>query len=373
MVADVKVLLDSGTIPLAETTMECPVATYTDPARVRTERRLFADQPRVVAFSDQVRNPGDYVTDELSGEPLLIVRGEDGALRAFYNVCRHRGARVACDAAGTQRRFACPFHGWTYDTTGALRAIPDDEGFPDLDSERRRLRELVVVARHGLVWLLPDGWTEADLVASLGGLDSEFAGFDIDSYVVERQEVLRERFNWKFVIDGFMEVVHFRFLHPKTIAPYFRSNFSPIEVHGNNLRLLSLRRSYDDAVAGAHGYVDPLPHVALVYLLFPNTVLVWQGDHFESWTAYPDGDDPEMTVMRATLLAPKPTETEDEQRYWDRNWKVLMNTVLNEDFAASRQIQAGMSTAAQTHLIFGRNEPALQHFHRRLEDLTAEH
>lgn len=359
--------LRAGTLPLAEGVMANPVDVYTDPAHLAAERdRLFRRHPRVVAFSDQVRRAGDFVTDELSGEPVLVVRGEDGTLRAFYNVCRHRGAAVESAPCGNQRRFTCPYHAWTYDTTGALRGVPDSEGFPDLDAERRALAPLQVTERHGFVWLLPEGWGEDDLATSLGGLDRELGAYGLGDYVLERTEVLRQPFNWKLIVDGFLEAYHLQFLHRTTIGPYIRSNFTPTEGFGDNLRMVAVRRSFDGEVDKAPEDVELLANVAIIYLLFPNTVLVWQGDHFECWTVHPDGDDPGAVVMRASLLAPAPVKTEDEQLHWDRNWKVLMDTVLNEDFVVARTMQRGFSTGAQEHVLFGRNEPALQLYHRRL-------
>lgn len=358
--------LHAGTVPLADGVMENPVEVYTDPAHLARERELFRSHPRIVGFGDQLRHPGDFVTDDLSGDPVLVVRGEDGTLRAFYNVCRHRGAAVESAPCGNQRRFTCPYHAWTYDTAGALRAVPDAEGFPDLAPDRQGLARLPVAERHGLVWLLPEGWTEDDLAASLGGLDHELAAYGLGDYVLERSEVLRQPFNWKLVVDGFLEAYHLRFLHRTTIGPYIRSNFTPTEGFGDNLRMVAVRRSFDGEVDKDPEQVDLLPNVAIIYILFPNTVLVWQGDHFECWTVHPDGDDPAAVVMRASLLAPGPVASEDDQLHWDRNWKVLMDTVLNEDFVVARSMQRGFATRAQRHVVFGRNEPALQLYHRRL-------
>jgi phenylpropionate dioxygenase-like ring-hydroxylating dioxygenase large terminal subunit len=369
-VAEVAVHLRDGVVPMADATMENPVAAYTDAAHTRRERALVFDtQPMVLAVSAQVPNAGDFVTDELTGEPLVVVRGEDLVVRAFYNVCRHRGTKVVCESGGSQRRFACPFHGWTYDTTGTLRAVPESYAFPDLDEARNHLTQLPVVERHGLIWRLPPGWAEADLIESLGPLDAELASYGAETYVLERSEQIEQPFNWKFAIDGFLETYHFRFLHSKTIAPFIRGNYGPTTTYGHNIRMMALRSSYIPEVAEASEFVDPMPHVAAVYILFPNTVFVWQGDHLEVWRMYPDGDDPGRSIMTASLLAPKATETDDEQRHWDRNWAVLMGTVLNEDFAVSRAAQAGFGSRAQTHVLYGRNEPALQAFHRSLASL----
>jgi phenylpropionate dioxygenase-like ring-hydroxylating dioxygenase large terminal subunit len=357
----------AGTVPLADAVMENPVAVYHQPDHLAREQEvLFRRYPLVVGHVDQVRNPGDFFTDGLAGTPVVVVRGDGGELGAFHNVCRHRGARVEEAACGNRHRFTCPYHAWSYDRQGKLRAVPDDDGFPGLDREARGLVALPVAERHGLVWVHPTPGAEMDLAAHLGGLDDELSSFGLDGYVLDRTEVLRQPFNWKLVVDGFLEAYHLRFLHRTTIGPYIRSNFTPTETFGSNLRMIAARASFDGELDRPAEDVDFLANVAMIYVLFPNTVLVWQSDHFECWTAFPDRSDPSSTVMRASLFAPERATTADQQLHWDKNWKVLMDTVLNEDFRVARSMQEGFASGAQSHVLFGRNEPALQHYHKEL-------
>ena len=367
LMTEVADLLAADQVPMSDSTMENEVYRYTDPGYTRRELdAVFATSPRVLALSAQLPENGDFVTDDLSGEPLVIMRSEDGVARAFYNVCVHRGTKVVCDEQGNRQRHTCPFHGWVYDTTGTLRAVSSPEAFPDLDPSRQALAPVSVVERHGFIWQLPDGWSEADLVESLGGLDDELDAYEVAGFVLERTEVIEQPINWKFVIDGFLETYHFRYLHENTIAPFARTNFGPTREYGSNVRMVVLRASYDEHVTRADGLVDPMPHIAVAYQLFPNTVVVWQGTHIEVWTSYPSTAAPDQCSIRVSVLAPEPTTTEQQQRGWDRNWAILMGTVLEEDFAVSRRAQAGYRTGALTHLVYGRNEPALQAFHRNL-------
>lgn len=365
--AEVADLLAAGRVPMTDDTMENEVSRYTDPEYTRRELdAVFATSPRVLALSAQIPQKGDFVTDEVSGEPLVIMRSQDGVARAFYNVCVHRGTKVVCEEQGNRQRHACPFHGWVYDTNGTLRSVSNSEAFPDLGPSRQGLVPVSVVERHGFIWQLPDGWSGGDLVESLGGLDDELDAYGVANFVLERTAVVEQPINWKFVIDGFLETYHFRFLHENTIAPFVRTNFGPTEEYGSNVRMVVLRSSYDEHVTQADGLVDPMPHIAVAYQLFPNTVVVWQGTHIEVWTSYPTAAAPDHCSIRVSVLAPEPTTTEEQQRDWDRNWAILMGTVLEEDFAVSRRAQAGYRTGAVTRLVYGRNEPALQAFHRNL-------
>lgn len=365
--AEIADLLAADRFPMVDSTMENEVYRYTDPEHTKRELvEVFGASPRVVALSGQVPENGDFVTDDLSGDPLLIMRSADGVARAFYNVCVHRGTKVVCEEQGNRQRHACPFHGWVYDTLGTLRSVPNPEAFGDLGPSRQGLAPVSVVERHGFIWRLPDGWSETDFVESLGGLEDEFDAYGFADFVLERTEVIEQPMNWKFVMDGFLETYHFRFLHANTLGPYVRSNFGPTDEYGLNVRMVVLRTSYDEHVTQADGLVDPMPHMAVAYQLFPNTVVVWQGTHIEVWTSFPTAGEPDRCSIRVSVLAPEPTTTEAQQRNWDRNWAILMGTVLEEDFAVSRRAQAGYQTGAVTHLVYGRNEPALQAFHRNL-------
>ena len=145
-------LLDTKTNCLAKTVVHNPVANYIDPDRLRREQTLlFRGHPLVIGASCQLREPGDYVTDDFSGVPVLAVRGQDGAVRAFLNVCRHRGAKVVDGCGRIKRNFVCPYHAWSYDTDGRLVGIPDRASFDDLDSAEHGLVELPAVEKYGLV------------------------------------------------------------------------------------------------------------------------------------------------------------------------------------------------------------------------------
>lgn len=362
--------LDSGFDPMVDDVMRHPVDRYVDLRHVGREReRLFSEFPIVVGHGSDVRSPGDFFVDDLSGRSLLIVRGDDGVLRGFHNMCGHRGSAVELSACGNQRRFTCPYHAWSYDTAGRLRSIPNDDGFASVDRDAHGLVEVPVEERHGLVWVIPGARPGAaiDVASYLGELDDELAEFDMSDHVRERTDILREPFNWKLVVDGFLETYHIRFLHRSTIGPYIGSNFALYDDFGLHARMVGLRASFHEQRSAPPDERELLPHVAIIYLVFPNTVLVWQGDHFEVWSVFPDGDGADRMVARASLLAPTAPTTDAEQRHWDKNWEVLMNTVLNEDFVVARTMQRNFASGARTHAVFGRQEAALQHYHRILE------
>ena len=150
------------------------------------------------------RAPGAYHTDDYVGVPILVVRGRDRRLRAFLNVCRHRGAKVAKDC-GEARAFSCPYHAWSYDLAGKLIAIPDERCFPDVRGERSSLIELPICEKYGLVWVIPtpdpDGENTFDIDPLLGGLGPELACYGFSSWVFYDKRVVPETMNWKLLVD----------------------------------------------------------------------------------------------------------------------------------------------------------------------------
>ena len=141
----------AGVGDLAPSTMRIPNAHYTDPAILEAELRTTFAAPLLVAPSSSVPKPGDYRAMDLMGTPVVVVRGADGRARVLLNVCRHRGAQIA-EGSGCSRRLTCAYHGWTYDTEGALVGIPGREGFDDIDVATHGLVELPSEERHGYVW-----------------------------------------------------------------------------------------------------------------------------------------------------------------------------------------------------------------------------
>ena len=340
-------------------------STYIDPEYQARERAVMLTQPLIVGHSTRVKNPGDFFAHDDAGVPILVSRQADGTLKAFLNICRHRGARVCPAASGNAKLFTCPYHAWTYRSDGKLLAAPKP-GFPNIDPADNGLVELPVEERHGLVWAILTPGVKLDVAAHLGPLDTELGGYPMSDYVLERDTVLQEEMNWKYVLDGFLEVYHIPTLHSESIAPYIHGKYSPFDAFGQHSRLLGIRKSFDDARSTPFEDVDLLKHVAVNYQIFPNTIVVWQGDHFELWTSYP-GKTPYHCTVRIQSLVSREMAAESYKRRWDRNWKILIDTVAAEDWPMSRQIQASLQYVGNGRVLFGRNEPGLQHFHGVLD------
>jgi phenylpropionate dioxygenase-like ring-hydroxylating dioxygenase large terminal subunit len=133
-----------------------PFDWYSDPSVLRLERdRIFRRTWQYAGRADQVAEPGAYFTCDLGGIPIVVVRGEDGTLRGFHNVCRHRGSLV-CEGEGKRASLQCPYHAWTYALDGTLRAAPRSDLVPGFDKDELGLRPAAVGSWGPFVFVNPD-------------------------------------------------------------------------------------------------------------------------------------------------------------------------------------------------------------------------
>src|SRR4051812_33505530 len=131
-----------------------PAAWYTDPRVATLERSaVWSRTWQLVGRTAQVAAPGEFVTAEVGGEPVVVVRGGDGVLRGFFNVCRHHAAAVMTAPCGKVDRLRCPYHGWTYDLAGQLRGVPELDGVEDFERSANSLVPLAVATWEGFVFV----------------------------------------------------------------------------------------------------------------------------------------------------------------------------------------------------------------------------
>ncbi len=365
--------LEAGTTSRAESVLTNETRVYTSPALLEREKSvLFRRYPLLLGLSCQLGEPGSYLAFDGAGIPIVVIRTESGGLKAFFNACRHRGARVLAGEGCVERRITCPYHGWTYALDGRLVGIPDRGSFPGVDPHAHGLIELPAAGRDGLVWVRPVPASPLDIDAHLAGLAPELAAYGFDTYHHYEGRVLRRKMNWKMVIDTFLEPYHFGVLHPETVAPIFFPNVCLFHPFGFHLREAFPRRSIVELLDQDRADWDLIRHTALVYLLFPNTAFVVQGDHAEIWRVFPAGSRVDEAVMYLDFYVPEPVTSASARRHWDLNMDLLIRTVQEEDFPTGEGIQAGYMAGVQERVTYGRNEPALQHWQRSVAAALAE-
>ncbi len=347
------------------------VTEYTSAAIAAKEAQvLFREQPLCLGLSAILPTPGSYYTHELSGLPILLTRDERGQVHALLNVCRHRGARVA-ENCGTARSFVCPYHAWNYGSDGRLLARPEEASFKDAPRTQHGLTPLPVIERDGMIWVLPTVGGELRLAPDFDTLSTALAGFDLGRQHLYASRVLTRRMNWKLLLDTFLESYHFCVLHKHSICPIFFDNLTTFDTFGPHFRVIGARRTIEAMRHEPTQEWNLLPHMVAIHVLFPNTVLVWQLDHLELWQIFPTAGAPEESTVLLSLYTPEPALTESARRHWDKNLDLVVHVVENEDFPVGEGAQRGFHTAAQQHIVFGANEPALAYFHRTVTAMLA--
>ncbi len=363
--------IEARTTDLAEAMFRNKVVNYSCRERAALEReKLFRDQPIFMGLSTRLPKPGDYLTEDVAGMPVLMTRTAEGKVMAFANICRHRAAPIA-EGCGHARAFTCPYHGWTYDLTGKLLGTTDKVGFAGIDLAAHGLVRLPAAERHGMLFVRPKPAQageslELDVDAGLGALAADFDALELETYPLFSSDWVKPRINWKFAIDTFLEGYHIPHLHRKTIGPYFIGNCGTFDGAGPHGRMCVPRTTIETARAADESERRFKSHVIAVYQLFPNTIVIWQVDHIEIWRAFPGRDDPSHCDVEMTIYRPAGTTRPDS--YWEKNREIAIRTVMEEDFPLGERMQIGFESGATQEVIYGRNEPSLVHFHSSIRN-----
>src|SRR5262245_40197927 len=192
-----------------------PNTWYSNPDIYELERQaVFGDTWQIIGRADQVREPGSFFTMELAGEPILVIRDDQGALGAFYNVCRHRAAQVINEAEGKVTKLRCRYHGWTYDLSGRLRGSPEFDGAADLRREDNGLMPITIEQWGPLVGVHL-GQPNISLQDYLSPLPQRTAGLGLDRLRFAGRRDYKLACNWKVFVDNYLDGgYHINTVHP---------------------------------------------------------------------------------------------------------------------------------------------------------------
>jgi phenylpropionate dioxygenase-like ring-hydroxylating dioxygenase large terminal subunit len=357
--------LDEGRTAQADAVRGVEVAAYYDPALQEEESQVFfREHPLVAALSADIARPGDFLTQELLDTPVLLVRGRDGVARAFVNACRHRGARVEGAPCGSRKLFSCPFHAWGYDTEGRLAAVPHEQAFGVVDKAALSLTPLPTAERYGIIWVLlqPNG-PNFEIDSYLGGLAPELASWELDQAEVVARDRLPARMNWKLAVDTFGETYHFDVLHKESVHQAFHANVQLYEIFGRNHRMVFAGKGLETLKDQPRDSWRLRPQSLVVYYLFPNTQLIVQRRGVSLFRIFPNGADPHASTTEMTFYAERPLTTPEERVLAQFTFERTRDVIRDEDYAMAQMAQRSLAAGAQRYAVFGRNEPALQHYH----------
>jgi choline monooxygenase len=270
-----------------------PAHLYTDATVFEVEKRkIFAYSWQVVGHRDQAAEAGDYFTTELVGEPLLIVRGADSKLRAFYNVCRHRAGPPA-EGCGNRKVFRCGYHGWTYDLNGALISATEIEGVQGFRAEDFALAPVRVEEWFNFIFVnLEDG--AQPLRAGLGELAAQAEKFPFAGMKLFERRTYDMACNWKTYVDNYLEGYHLPSVHPG-LNRELDYNAYVVEPYASHVRQFSPIRGAQAGDVTPRRYQDVREDLTTDYFwIFPNWMLNCYPDNISLNIVLPVG--PERSV-----------------------------------------------------------------------------
>lgn len=353
--------IDNGTTDLGDEDWFEPVENYTSPLRFDAERRLMRRLPIPFCPVAALPSAGSYVARASAGVPLVVVRGLDGSIRAFRNACRHRGMQLA-DGSGCTKIFRCNYHGWAYRLDGRLEYVPHEHGFPDLDKNSNGLVPVhEVEIRSGLVFITQDE------PVGLGALDSLPDLLTENQVLFDSSESV-EDINWKLTAEGTLEGYHIKPTHPESFYPYGYDNLNVIETQGPNSRVCFPFRRIEKLRDAPRENLSLDRMVTLVHRIFPFTSINQLSQHCHVSFAEPESAT-RTRYFNYKFTLPKPNgsaATEEELARAKKDAAFLSDTGNQEDAKVVSDIQAAMSSGANTHYRFGRFESAIHHLHSNL-------
>ena len=375
--------LDEGKNIDAGVQYRMPTTSYVCPDLAAKEwHAFFQNHPQLIGLSSDLPEPGTFLTLDDFGTPVLATRDKDGRFHAFLNACRHRSVRVASGERGKKSMFTCPFHHWGYGNNGDLITIPNEDHFGPIDKSCHGLIELPAVERDGLLWVHPQPDGKLDIDDLLGELTGELASHKFGDLVHAGEKAIDMKLNWKLANDTFGETYHFQKLHKNTLGKIFLGNNLHLKEFGRHHRFVTANRAIDQLREMPESEWVITRGTFVLYFLFPNIQLVVNDESVTLIRIYPDENNPGRSITRISFyysqeaieLAESQPEVDIEAVYdieqrqenapnLAASLEVFRSTVEHEDYVMGEMQQRSAENGLLKEIIFGRNEPALHHFH----------
>ena len=361
--------VDAGTSDQSPGQMKVPATAYRDPGRWELEmERIYRRSPLAVALSCDVREPGDFDTVEIAQRPLLIVRGDDGVVRTFLNICRHRGAQVG-DGCGHTRRFTCPYHSWVYDTRGRLVGVPGRDTFGELDVSG--LVELTTHERAGVVLAVLTPGLDFDPAEWMAGMDEAVELLRLDE--LHRYPVLTELDspNWKLTADGYVDGYHLGYLHSSTIGEKSITNRNTYDLFGPHVRIGFANKPITQIRDKPESEWPPMWEImSMVHYLFPNVSISGQPGRPLMVSRLLPGPTPDRSTTAQYHYYRQSVEGDEAVATAEARRLLYAQVTGEEDFVTGFKINRGLGAMADDHIRFGRNERGNQNLHTWIDRLV---
>lgn len=335
--------------------LECAVALdpsfyVGDDMLEQDRRRVFAPSWQLACSAAGLAEPGDHAVVDLVGASILLARGEDGALRAFHNICRHRAGPVATCGGKGAKRFRCAYHGWTYELDGRLRTAPEMQGAADFDPNDIALAPVAVREWQGLIFVaLSREAPEFDAV--YGGIAERIQPIDLRALRLTHSETWAVACNWKVYVDNYLEGYHVPVVHPGLNQFVDYAGYETETHVWRSLQTSSL--SGAETVYGGDS--------VYYFFIYPNVMLNIVSGRMQTNRVIPDGPD-RCRVAFDYFYADDPSaraRAEADARF--------SAAVQDEDRAICEAVQKNLRSGAYTPgRLCPKREAGVWHFHNLL-------
>jgi choline monooxygenase len=355
-------------LPL-ELSSTIPSSWYVDKNLYELElQTVFSSTWQLAARLDQLQQPGQYVTTDIAGEPIVVVRGNDGVLRAFFNVCRHHAAAVMTEPEGKSAQLRCPYHGWTYSLEGELKGTPDFAGVCDFDRARNGLVSVEIAEWENWVFvkLYPgnpclEDFLTTDLTEQIKKLNLK------DLHWFERRHYHFDC-NWKVFVDNYLDGgYHVPYLHKGLDSVLDYSNYMIENGERHCLQWSPIVSEGAEAQTGAVRRGDR----ALYYWIYPNFMINCYDGVMDTNLVIPRAVDQTEVIFDFYF----PDVTSPEARERNAASVAVGQRIQDEDVAICKSVQRGLNSRAYTAGRLSVRREAGEHlFHRLLHaDLSRAH
>ena len=355
-----------------------PAWLYTDPRFFELEReKVFAQAWHIVGHINDIPSTGDYLTLDILGERVVTVRGEDGNIRSFHNVCRHRAGKIASEARGScGHRLVCPYHAWSYKLDGGFAGAPKWQGFEGLDANEMGLKAVDQEIAFGFIFIrfaqgLP---SVADMMAPYA---DELAAFELEKLVPNGRVTLRPRpVNWKNVGDNYSDGMHIPVAHPglsRLLAGTYKIEAKPwidkmwgyvTETPSNHWP----ERQYQKLLGTFDHIPEERRRLWVYYKLWPNVALDIYPDQVDFMQFIPISATQTM-IREIAYVHPGANREMNAARYL--NWRI--NRQVNaEDTVLIEGVQQGMESSSYATGPLSPSEVCLISFGNRMRGLIPE-
>lgn len=351
---------------------------YTAQEFFEAERRnLFSRTPHLICHLNDIPNSGDYQTLDILGEKFFSLRGVDGQVRSFHNVCRHRASRLAeGDSGNCGHRIVCPYHAWSYTLDGSLKFVPPWQGFEDLDRANYGLVPLEQEIWHGFVFVRARKHTPS-VAEMMAPYEDEIAGHEFECLVPQGRVTLRPRaVNWKNVADNYGDGLHIPVAHPGLTRLFAGSYRLEAECWVDKMEGRITERPSTNRFERLYQSLLPifehLPEgrrrIWSYYRLWPNLAFDVYPDQVDFMQFVPVS--PTTTLIREIGYV-RPDARREVKLARHLNWRINRQ-VNREDTALIAGVQAGMSSSSYVSGPLSKAEVCLAAFARRLREALPE-